>query len=31
LLNLKNPDPNPYAKSIKKLYTHTITIFFNFE
>lgn len=31
LLNLKNPDPNPYAKSIKKLSTHTITLYLNFE
>lgn len=31
LLNLRNPDPNAYAKSIKKLYTHTITLYFNFE
>lgn len=31
LFNLKNQDPNPYAKSIKKLSTHTITLYFNFE
>ena len=29
--NLKNDDPNPYAQSIKKLYTHTLTLYLNFE
>lgn len=29
--NLRNVDPNVYSKSLQKLYTHTITFYFNFE
>ena len=29
--NLRNADPNPYARSISKMYTHTVTLYFNFE
>ena len=29
--NLRNVDPNSYSKSIKKMYTHTVTFYFNFE
>jgi len=29
--NLRNVDPNIYAKSIKSMYTHTVAIYFNFE
>lgn len=31
LMNLKNEDPNAYSKSIKKLSTHTVTLYLNFE
>lgn len=29
--NLRNRDPNIYSKSINKMFTHTITVYFNFE
>lgn len=29
--NLRNKDPNVYSQSIRKMYTHTITLYFNFE
>jgi hypothetical protein len=29
--NLKNTDPNVYAQSISRMYTHTVTLYFNFE
>ena len=29
--NLRNVDPNTYSKSIEKMYTHTVTFYFNFE
>jgi hypothetical protein len=29
--NLRNVDPNPYSRSIRKMYTHTVTLYFNFE
>lgn len=29
--NLRNADPNPYARSISTMYTHTVTLYFNFE
>lgn len=31
LMNLKNKDPNNYSYSISKMYTHTVTIYLNFE
>jgi len=31
LSNLRNKDPNVYSQSIKKMYTHTISVYFNFE
>lgn len=31
IINLKNNDPNSYAYSISKLYTHTVTLYLNFE
>ena len=29
--NLRNVDPNPYSRSISRMYTHTVTLYFNFE
>ncbi len=29
--NLRNKDPNAYSKSISKMYTHTVSVYFNFE
>ncbi len=29
--NLRNVDPNNYSRSIRKMYTHTISLYFNFE
>jgi hypothetical protein len=29
--NLRNVDPNAYSRSISKMYTHTVTLYFNFE
>ena len=31
IVNLCNADPNAYSQSIKKMYTHTVTLYFNFE
>jgi hypothetical protein len=31
IVNMRQRDPNPFSKSLKRLYTHTITLFFNFE
>lgn len=31
LINLRNVDPNPYSRSLSRLYTHTLTLYFNFE
>ncbi len=29
--NLRNRDPNPYSRSIQRMYTHTVTVYLNFE
>jgi hypothetical protein len=29
--DMVNPDPNPYARSIRRLTTHTVSLLFNFE
>lgn len=31
LLNMLNPDPNPYARSINVIATHTVSLFLHFE
>lgn len=31
IVNIRQKDPNPFSQSLKRLYTHTVTLFFNFE
>jgi hypothetical protein len=31
LVNMVNPDPNPYARSVNVLWTHTVSLFLHFE